>query len=169
VECVKTGYYIGFIIMLFTVNVILHYGIIYDMYTKRDEFIKLYGEDRTDKEIAEITGQRINTVTVMRMRLGLPRHKDIQETLTQRRRRYWMKKKYGITDDTRQAMFIAQQGKCAICGKIPDGLLSIDHNHTTGKVRGLLCKSCNSALGLVHENTDILQGMMDYINAHIAG
>ena len=48
-----------------------------------------------------------------------------------------------------------QDGCCAICGKHPskfDRILSIDHNHTTGKVRGLLCVYCNTGLGWLENN-----------------
>jgi len=58
-------------------------------------------------------------------------------------------KKYGMTLDDYYIMFAEQQGKCAICGKVwAVGMnrFHIDHNHKTGKVRGILCPYCNTRL-----------------------
>lgn len=56
---------------------------------------------------------------------------------------------------------------CAICGKPPvKKALSIDHNHKTGKVRGLLCHSCNMGIGLLNEDTGIMYKTIQYINEH---
>ena len=71
-------------------------------------------------------------------------------------------KRYGITKEIYEQMYNAQSGKCYICGI--DGVkLHIDHNHTTGKVRSLLCKECNMALGLLKENVDTLNNMIEYL------
>jgi len=67
-------------------------------------------------------------------------------------------------------MFKKQNGVCAICGK-PESRkykdkivrLSIDHNHSTGKLRGLLCHRCNVALGLFLENTNFLSNAVRYL------
>lgn len=55
--------------------------------------------------------------------------------------------RYGITLDDYNSVLEAQNGRCAICGELPSNHLCIDHDHKTGKVRGLLCISCNVALG----------------------
>jgi len=64
-------------------------------------------------------------------------------------RRDRLKHHYGITPDEWDAMFKAQDGKCALCGEPPRGKtnLCVDHDHTTGQVRALLCVPCNRALG----------------------
>lgn len=55
---------------------------------------------------------------------------------------------YGITPDDYGAMLAAQSGRCAICHQEQNGRpLSVDHNHQTEAVRGLLCVRCNSCLG----------------------
>lgn len=68
------------------------------------------------------------------------RHKDNQ-------RRAHLKKKYGITEDQFNELVLSQEGRCAICGKVPKGRLHIDHCHDTGRIRGLLCTGCNTRLG----------------------
>lgn len=56
---------------------------------------------------------------------------------------------YGITVEQREEMAIRQDGKCAICGIIPNGNKNfhVDHDHNTGKIRQLLCNKCNAHLG----------------------
>jgi len=67
-----------------------------------------------------------------------------------RRKCAMLKYEYGITLDDYNKMFNAQEGKCAICQKHQNELkqtLYVDHDHKTNKVRSLLCKNCNVALG----------------------
>jgi hypothetical protein len=62
--------------------------------------------------------------------------------------RVWqLEKRFGITVEEFEAMLARQDGKCAICGRDPGHTLRIDHCHETGRVRGLLCLTCNAALG----------------------
>ena len=60
-----------------------------------------------------------------------------------------------INEDTFSALFAAQDGKCAICGAT--GGLLVDHDHSTGLVRGLLCHRCNVKLGQYHDSTSRLR------------
>ena len=61
-----------------------------------------------------------------------------------------LRRRYGITLENYHAMLDAQDGKCAIClGTKPGGrteMFCVDHDHTSGAVRGLLCQSCNKGL-----------------------
>ena len=85
-------------------------------------------------------------------------------------RKYLLKRKYSIelNPEKFQEMYDAQGGKCAICQKEPlDNHLSVDHNHETGEIRGLLCVGCNWALGWVKEDVVTLLRMIDYINGII--
>lgn len=78
-----------------------------------------------------------------------------------------LKRNYGITLEEHTKMYEEQNGRCAICGNEGNGKwkkLCVDHCHTTGKIRKLLCNNCNTALGLVGDNTQILQKMIDYLN-----
>lgn len=56
-----------------------------------------------------------------------------------------------------------QNGKCAICGIIPLRRLSVDHCHKTGKIRGLLCHYCNTALGMFKDDTEIIEKALVYL------
>lgn len=90
------------------------------------------------------------------------------ENATRYRRDFHLRKNYGITLNEYNAMLEIQNHMCAVC-KHPQTSkgcrLSVDHCHRTGKVRGLLCVSCNAALGLVKESTDTLIAAVEYLNA----
>jgi len=80
-------------------------------------------------------------------------------------RRNHLKRKYGLTPSEADLLLIEQGGTCAICkkahwnGKAP----FIDHDHKTEKVRGVLCNSCNMALGFLRDNIEIAQGVVEYL------
>lgn len=67
-------------------------------------------------------------------------------------RQYSLKKLYGLTPEDFNRMFAEQEGRCAIC-KIHQSelksILYIDHCHETGKIRGLLCPTCNAGVGFL--------------------
>lgn len=83
---------------------------------------------------------------------------------------YW-KRLYGITQKQYDELFASQNGKCAICGNETFGILRngkpkglcIDHDHKTGKVRGLLCTRCNSILGYANDDSELLMRLIDYL------
>ena len=90
----------------------------------------------------------------------------------ERHRELWASKKYGISVE--EYRLLNQKEVCDICqqkemaigrnGKIKR--LAIDHNHETGKVRGLLCQKCNQAVGLLREDIDLVEKVKDYLNAN---
>jgi len=61
-----------------------------------------------------------------------------------------LKYRFGINEKDYNLILKKQKGRCAICKKLPlNQRLDIDHNHTTGIIRGLLCRGCNRFLGLL--------------------
>jgi hypothetical protein len=83
-----------------------------------------------------------------------------------------LQRRYGITQQDYEVMIAEQNNQCAICnvtepgGRHNSGYFVVDHCHTTGKVRKLLCHNCNTALGLVGDNTQTLQSMIEYLQEH---
>ena len=83
---------------------------------------------------------------------------------------------YGITGKDYEQLLEDQNFVCAICGE-PEKVinpktgypypLSIDHNHTTNEVRGLLCKHCNLVLGQVEKRPDIVMECINYLNKEV--
>jgi len=75
-----------------------------------------------------------------------------------------MRRLYGITLGDYARMFEEQNGVCAVCGQASTGTrLHIDHDHTTGRVRGLLCFKCNSVLGKVNDDPEHLLTLVAYL------
>jgi len=74
-------------------------------------------------------------------------------------------KKYGVTPGGYRDLLVKQNGVCAICEReCPTGkALSVDHDHKTGFVRGLLCIKCNRALGLLSDDVDRLLRAVVYL------
>ena len=75
-----------------------------------------------------------------------------------------LRRKYGLRDGEYEAIFEAQRGACAICGNTQKGKhLAVDHDHTTGAVRGLLCEHCNHLLGYMRDDPATIQSAIDYL------
>jgi hypothetical protein len=84
-------------------------------------------------------------------------------------RRYRYLPKYGLKLEALEAMLEAQGGGCAICLTKLDGVQMrgghVDHCHTAGKVRGILCQVCNTALGKFRDNPEIMRRAANYVEA----
>jgi hypothetical protein len=96
-----------------------------------------------------------------------------KEKVAKQKRNGKLKYCYGITLDQYNQMLEAQKGVCAICGlletrKSSNGsyTLSVDHDHKTGKIRGLLCHRCNNCLGTLKDDVYILQSAINYLNGN---
>jgi hypothetical protein len=81
-------------------------------------------------------------------------------------RKVQLKRNYDVTIEQYAKLFEDQLGSCKICGIHQDKLkkkLDVDHCHTTGKIRGLLCNSCNLGLGNFTDNISFLIKATDYL------
>lgn len=82
-------------------------------------------------------------------------------------------KSYGLTQPGFELLWHRCQGRCEGCRcEISDkthgrNMLCIDHDHVTGKIRGILCSACNHALGLVRDNRDTLRQLATYLDTHM--
>ena len=66
-------------------------------------------------------------------------------------------------------MKVNQNGACAICGIVSQKPLHVDHNHSTGRVRGLLCTRCNSMIGYARDSVTLLQKGIEYLEFNTEG
>ena len=73
--------------------------------------------------------------------------------------------KYGMTQADFDRLMMLQSGRCALCGELPrkERSLHIDHDHTTGAIRGLLCSPCNTSIGLLKEDPRIAIRIARYL------
>jgi Autographiviridae endonuclease VII len=81
---------------------------------------------------------------------------------------HWLMRKYGMTVEDYARMELAQNRCCAGCSRPLDPGANrrgvhVDHCHTTGKVRGLLCYHCNASLGLARDSPETLRQLADYV------
>jgi hypothetical protein len=84
-------------------------------------------------------------------------------------------RRYGVTVKEYEAMHAVQNGLCAICGKAEitrcnrsnkKRMLCVDHDHSTGAIRSLLCAKCNHGLGNFHDDVSLLKAAIDYLERH---
>ena len=93
---------------------------------------------------------------------ALEYHKNNFEKIKATKMRWHRKSTYGITESQFQTLMLIQCGKCAICTEIMKSP-HVDHDHATGRVRGLLCRTCNVGIGMFKNNPDLLQVTIDYL------
>jgi hypothetical protein len=79
-------------------------------------------------------------------------------------RKRHLKEKYGLELEDYQKMYKEQKGKCKICDNHYE-TLCVDHNHKTGEIRKLLCKSCNTGIGLLQDSPTITERATEYLRA----
>lgn len=82
-------------------------------------------------------------------------------------------RQYGLESEDYLRLYDAQEGKCKICGlraprvisgTVETKALFVDHDHRTGKVRGLLCSNCNAGLGFFKDSRGVLFSALRYLN-----
>ena len=79
----------------------------------------------------------------------------------------WMRRVYGLTEESFNSMLLGQGGVCAICKKDDWGQQGphIDHDHETNDVRGILCHYCNAGLGHFRDNPEYMASAIKYIES----
>ncbi len=100
--------------------------------------------------------------------------KEARDEFLRKSSAYSLKKRYGITLHQVVELAAHQGGVCAVCGALPDvtkkrGGLHVDHDHDTGKVRGLLCERCNLGLGFFRDDMVRLVSAVGYLENPPAG
>lgn len=107
---------------------------------------------------------RCKTCTIETARAWRLRHPD-------RHYGHQLKSKYGIDLSTYQRLLDRQAGGCAICGTEEPGskkkvYLYVDHDHDTGRIRGLLCQTCNTAISLLQDHPELARLAAIYLDTH---
>lgn len=88
----------------------------------------------------------------------------------------YMRRTFGISEAEYEVRFQAQGGLCAICGKAESNrdhrtgairALAVDHDHASGVVRGLLCRKCNTAIGLLGDTAESVGAAVRYLRGEV--
>ena len=90
--------------------------------------------------------------------------KENAERVRANNRKAKLKSLYGLTEEQLEEMRAAQNYECALCLKVKP--LNVDHSHSIGKVRKLLCVNCNTSLGKFDHDPELLRRAADYIEAY---
>lgn len=126
----------------------------------------IVAEDITEAQKAARKASRVKYAATEKGRQTLARQKKTPKALANRRRRA-LKQFYGISPDEFEALFVAQGGHCALCPRTAADQagrgLHVDHCHVTGRVRGLLCSSCNRGLGHLGDDEAGLLRALAYV------
>jgi hypothetical protein len=117
-------------------------------------------ENGSVKEWVEKNREKVNS-------LNKKRYHSLSLEEKKKRNRKQQISVYGLTVDQYNDILLEQNGVCAICAKPENtsskGVLSIDHDHNSGKVRGLLCDTCNRGLGHFYDNISLLYNAIKYL------
>ncbi|MFW6695441.1 endonuclease VII domain-containing protein [Streptomyces sp. MAR4 CNX-425] len=88
-----------------------------------------------------------------------------RECRAKRNREGYFRRKYGLTEAERDALIVSQGGVCLIC--LAARAEHVDHDHQTGRVRGVLCFSCNAALGQFKDRPDVIRRAAAYVEGTV--
>lgn len=154
-----------------------------EMVGSRVAWLLHYGEwPESGRSVMFVDGDSKN-LKILNLKLSEPTTKVIKKggrvvrkISREKQRDYSLKRYYGISHSDYMAMFLRQEGKCAIC-RNPEAekdrhgnirVLAVDHCHETGVVRELLCYACNSMLGQARDNKQTLLAAVAYLDRHSA-
>jgi hypothetical protein len=92
-------------------------------------------------------------------------YKNNTEKVKAKNKKMWLERKYNMSIEQYEKMKKEQNGKCAICfSTLKEGFLThVDHDHNNGKIRGLLCRWCNTALGNFKDSILNLKNAVEYL------
>lgn len=125
-------------------------------------------KERTIKyrEVNSAYYQKNKTVRAAYMKVWRSKNKD-KLKISARKKHF--KRNYGLSLEDRDKMITERSNKCDICFNSFKGSLEthVDHDHSTGKVRGLLCVNCNHGLGRFKDNITILSNAIKYLEKNI--
>ena len=126
---------------------------------KQDAPIDLFVKNRAKKDGLQ------ERCTPCRSKHYQEKGKLTRQKPTKEQKRKYLIKSYGLSVHEFEALYTKQHGRCAICNSSNWGKPSpsIDHDHNTNKVRGLLCNNCNRGLGLLGDSTDNLRSALEYL------
>lgn len=95
------------------------------------------------------------------------RRRELHEENPGQRRISAMKRLYGLDETAYQNLLLAQNNLCPICGNGLDSRAVVDHDHTTGAVRGIVHITCNTAMGMLGDDVNLLCRAAEYLSRRV--
>ena len=133
---------------------------------KRKSSVNRYKSKPGYSDLARKQSRKYIRENPVKFRESLRRYKAKHpERVRMTKKHSHIKSTYGLSIDDYESMYNFQGGVCAICGGVnADGrALGVDHNHKTGAVRALLCNRCNSGIGFLDDDPDLLERAAMYL------
>lgn len=132
---------------------------------KRRATVKKYKQSIKGKEASKRERQKEGYKEARREYCKLNRYKEKKrEYYKSKRRELFFKYKYNLSLEQIDELLVKQNHKCLICGRsLIETKRCIDHNHKTGKIRGILCCRCNTGLSFI-ENKEFLEMAINYLD-----
>jgi hypothetical protein len=138
-------------------------------YTPENTYYLPNGNGRTCKICLKESRKRWRSNNRDKVEAYEPIHKKIRDDWRKRNPDYQknrdLQRQYGLSREDWQKMFDDQQGLCAICGDTMKRIV-VDHDHISDKVRGLLCNNCNLGIGLLQDDSRILESAFKYLKKY---
>lgn len=94
--------------------------------------------------------------------------KNNRARVRKEQKKNYLRRKYQLTEEQYELKLASQDGACSICKRLPsEGLaLHVDHSHSTGAIRDLLCGSCNRGIGIFKDSPSLLRAAAEYLEFH---
>ncbi len=134
---------------------------------RRDQHKEWTKRPDVRKHLLEYKKNRYHTVPGEREKI-LQRERERRKTYPETYRRKELKRNYNISVEEYNLLLKKQNGVCAICNKEcrVRKYLAVDHSHSNGKKRGLLCNKCNVGLGAFMDSPELLTNAIKYLEEH---
>src|SRR3990167_10076450 len=136
---------------------------------ERLEYARKYRESHAEEmRAAHKEWYYKNRDEVLKQKRAMDKINRKKQSIKARERK--LKKIYSITIEEYRNLLNEQGGVCLGCRKSPNGKdLCVDHNHETGRIRGLLCSGCNLIIGHAEDNVMVLENLIEYLQNAQAG
>lgn len=138
----------------------------YRNHEKRKEGLRLQHAAHRDERNAKLREYNKRPDVQEKRKL---KHQENREANLEKNWKQGLKRRYGFTYEQYIEMLAAQDGRCAICGTTESwsrsNRFAVDHDHSSGKIRALLCHKCNRVIGSMEDDPELLRKAADYIES----
>ncbi len=132
-------------------------------FTNEEDAARAYNDKATELFGEFAVLNEIGAIMTEKKRIYMKEYRLRPERIEKNMIKNWKQRGINITIEQYRELVREQNNKCAICGQTPEKQLCVDHNHTGGAIRKLLCHQCNLLLGCAHDDVEILKNAIQYL------